>query len=145
MRPRPPKPLRTPTLFPYPPPFRSGASAAAASRYSEVLAPYNPRCVEEPIPPGDTASLKMVTATSAVAVATGERLVHLDEFDQLIGQRAAHIVQPDLCHVGGLSLGRKIAAMAEAASIGLAPPRSEERRVGQACVSTCRSRWSAYH
>src|SRR3546814_8293309 len=66
-------------------------------------------------------SLKMVTATSAVAVATGERLVHLDEFDQLIGQRAAHIVQPDLCHVGGLSLGRKIAAMAEAASIGLAP------------------------
>src|SRR3546814_19046933 len=63
----------------------------------------------------------MVTATSAVAVATGERLVHLAAFDQLIGQRAAHIVQPDLCHVGGLSLVRKIAAMAEAASIGLAP------------------------
>src|SRR3546814_11709408 len=27
----------------------------------------------------------------------------------------------------------------------LRPPRSEERRVGKACVSTCRSRWSPYH
>src|SRR3546814_13545887 len=116
MRPRPPKPLRTPTLFPYPPPFRSGASAAAASRYSEVLAPYKPLFVEEPIPPGDTASLKMVTATSAVAVATGERLVHLDAFDQLIGQRPAPIVQPDLCHVCGLSLGTKMTAIAEPAT-----------------------------
>src|SRR3546814_11896278 len=25
------------------------------------------------------------------------------------------------------------------------PTRSEERRVGKECVSTCRSRWSAYH
>src|SRR3546814_17100144 len=32
------------------------------------------------------------------------------------------------------------------ASITLAcPPRSEERRVGKECVSTCRSRWSPYH
>src|SRR3546814_7818745 len=28
---------------------------------------------------------------------------------------------------------------------GLAPDRSEERRVGKECVSTCRSRWSPYH
>src|SRR3546814_12054091 len=27
----------------------------------------------------------------------------------------------------------------------IAPPRSEARRVGKACVSTCRSRWSPYH
>ena len=97
------------------------ASPAAASRYIEVLAPYNPLFVEEPVPPGDLISLAAVTASSPVAVATGERLVQIEEFDQLIGQRAAHIAQPDLCHVGGLLIGKKIAAMAEAAGIGLAP------------------------
>jgi len=97
------------------------ASSAAASRYIEVLAPYKPLFVEEPVPPGDLTALAAVTASSPVAVATGERLVQLEEFDQLVGQRAAHIAQPDLCHVGGLLIGKKIAAMAEAAGIGLAP------------------------
>src|SRR3546814_17163808 len=32
-----------------------------------------------------------------------------------------------------------------AARIGVDQPRSEERRVGQECVSTCRSRWQPYH
>ncbi|MGW9332863.1 galactonate dehydratase [Bosea sp. NPDC055594] len=97
------------------------ASAAAAMRYIEVLAPYKPLFVEEPVPPGEINSLKTITATSPCTIATGERLVHLDEFEHLFSARATHIAQPDLCHVGGLSQGRKIAAMAEAAGIGLAP------------------------
>jgi galactonate dehydratase len=97
------------------------ASPAAASRFIEVLAPYRPLFVEEPVPPGDIASLAAVTAASPVTIATGERLVELDEFDQLIARRAAHIAQPDLCHVGGFTVGRKIAGMTQAAGIGLAP------------------------
>jgi galactonate dehydratase len=97
------------------------ASPAAASRFIEVLAPYRPLFVEEPVPPGDITSLAAVTAASPVTIATGERLVELDEFDQLIARRAVHIAQPDLCHVGGFTVGRKIAGMAQAAGIGLAP------------------------
>jgi galactonate dehydratase len=97
------------------------ASAAAAQRYIEVLAPYRPLFIEEPVAPGDIASLRAVTAASPCAIATGERLVALDEFEPLFAARAMHIAQPDLCHVGGITVGRKIAAMAEAAGIGLAP------------------------
>src|SRR3546814_16099891 len=42
-------------------------------------------------------------------------------------------------HHGGNLLARRIAAVMQ----GVA--RSEERRVGKECVSTCRSRWSPYH
>ena len=98
------------------------ASTAAALRYIEVLAPYRPLFVEEPVPPGDLAAMRAVTAASPCTVAAGERLVALDEFAALCGEpRAVHVMQPDLCHVGGLSVGRKIAALAEAAGIGLAP------------------------
>lgn len=97
------------------------ASSAAAARYIEVLAPYRPLFVEEPIPPGDVASLRAVTVASPCTIASGERLVALEEFEALFAQRALHIAQPDLCHVGGLTIGRKIAGMAEAAGIGLAP------------------------
>ena len=42
------------------------------------------------------------------------------EFDDLFRLRALNIAQPDICHVGGLSEARKIAAMAENASVGIA-------------------------
>jgi galactonate dehydratase len=97
------------------------ASTAAALRYIEVLAPYRPLFVEEPIPPGDVASLRVITERSPCTIASGERLASIEEFEAVFSQRAVQIAQPDLCHTGGLSVGKKIAAMAEAASIGLAP------------------------
>lgn len=97
------------------------ASAAAALAYIEALAPARPLFVEEPLPPGDTTSLAAVTAKSRVPIAAGERLVDRFEFDDLFRSRAVDIVQPDICHVGGLLEAKKIAAMAENASVGVAP------------------------
>ena len=97
------------------------ASVAAALAYIEAIAPGHPLFIEEPLPPGDTPGLSAVAAKSRVPIATGERLIDRFEFDDIFRSRAVDIVQPDICHVGGLMEAKKIAAMAEAASIGVAP------------------------
>ena len=97
------------------------ASAAAALSYIGALAPGRPMFVEEPVPPGDTEALKIVAAGAGVPLATGERLVDRVDFDVLLRSRAVAIIQPDICHCGGLLEAKKIAAMADAASIGVAP------------------------
>jgi galactonate dehydratase len=97
------------------------ASVAAALAYIEALAPAKPMFVEEVLPPGETAGLAAVAARTSVPLATGERLVDRAEFDELFRTRAVSIAQPDICHCGGLLEAKKIAAMAEAASIGVAP------------------------
>src|SRR3546814_19792125 len=43
------------------------------------------------------------------------------------------------------AIHRTLLAMRDAAQAGSARARSEERRGGKECVSTCRSRWSPYH
>ena len=97
------------------------ASAAAALAYIDALAPGRPMFVEEPLPPGETEGLKAVAAHSKVPLATGERLVDRTEFADLLAARVVSIVQPDICHCGGLLEAKKIAAMAEAFSVGVAP------------------------
>ena len=97
------------------------ASVAAALAYIEALAPGRPMFVEEPLTPGDTAGLAALAARTSVPLATGERLIDRIEFDELFRSRAISIAQPDICHVGGLLEAKKIAGMADAASIGLAP------------------------
>ena len=97
------------------------ASAGAALAYIHALAPWRPMFVEEPVQPGDPQAMAWVTARAPCPVAAGERLVDPREFEELFRNRAVHIAQPDLCHCGGFSELRKIAAMAETSGIGLAP------------------------
>jgi len=97
------------------------ASAGAALAYIEALAPGRPMFVEEVLPPGEMAGLAAIAAKTKVPIATGERLIDRAEFDELFRSRAIDIVQPDICHCGGLLEAKKIAAMAEAAGIGVAP------------------------
>lgn len=97
------------------------ASARAALQYVEAVAPSRPLFIEEPVPPGDTVSLKFVRDHSRVPVASGERLIDIADYAQLFDARAVDIAQPDLCHCGGISEAKKIAAMAESIGIALAP------------------------
>lgn len=97
------------------------ASARAALQYAEAAAPARPLFIEEPVPPGDTAGLLFVRQHSPVPVASGERLIDLADFEAIFSARAVDIAQPDLCHCGGFTEARKIAAMAEAVGIGMAP------------------------
>ncbi|HEY3624484.1 MAG TPA: galactonate dehydratase [Roseiarcus sp.] len=97
------------------------ASAGAALAYIDAIEPARPMFVEEVLPPGDSLGLREVASKTSVPIAAGERLVDLAEFDELFRHRAISIAQPDICHCGGLWETKKIAGMAEAAGIGVAP------------------------
>lgn len=97
------------------------ASPAAALQYIEILAPYDPMFCEEPVAPGDTAALRWVAERSPVPIAAGERLVGLREFLPVLAAKAVTVAQPDLNHTGGLLEGSRIAAVADAEQIGIAP------------------------
>ena len=96
-------------------------SMANAIEFCRVLAPYRPYFVEEPVPPENVALMAEVRKASPVPIATGERLVTRYQFRELFEQQACHVIQPDLCHCGGLWEAKKIAAMAEVYSMGVAP------------------------
>ncbi len=94
---------------------------AMAIEYCHALEPYGLFFFEEPCPTEDIGATLEVTRKSNIPIATGERLVGRSQFRDLISQRACHIIQPDLSHCGGLWEARKIAAMAEAHQIAVAP------------------------
>ncbi len=97
------------------------ASAAAALPYIQALEPGRPMFVEEPVPPGDTAGLKALVGRTSIPLATGERLVERSEFVELLAANAVAVIQPDICHCGGLLEAKKIAAHAESVGVGVAP------------------------
>ena len=97
------------------------ASASAALSYVRALEPSRPMFIEEPLSPGDTLGLKALSQHSSVPLATGERLVERSEFSALLSAGAVSIIQPDICHCGGLLEAKKIAAQADAVGVGLAP------------------------
>src|SRR5271170_7955768 len=96
-------------------------SLANAIEFCRVLAPYKPYFVEEPVPPENVDVLVEVRRASPVPIATGERLVTRYQFREILEKLACHVIQPDLCHCGGIWEARKIAAMAEVYTMGVAP------------------------
>jgi galactonate dehydratase len=94
---------------------------AMAIQYCHALEPYGLLFFEEPCPTEDIEATAQVTRQSRIPIATGERLVTRTQFRELFEKRAAHIIQPDLTHCGGLWEARKIAAHAETYSIAGAP------------------------
>ncbi len=96
-------------------------SLGNAVEFCRILAPYRPYFIEEPVPPENVDVMVEVRKASPVPIATGERRVTRYEFRELIEKQACHVIQPDLCHCGGLLEAKKIAAMAEAYTMGVAP------------------------
>lgn len=94
---------------------------AAAKAFIDVIAPIMPLFVEEPIQPGNTPAMAELARLVDCPLATGERLLTSREYLEIAQTRAVTFAQPDLAHCGGFSGGRKIAAIAEAAGIGVAP------------------------
>ena len=97
------------------------ASISAAVDYTKAVAAGRPMFVEEPIQPHDPEAMRMVGDRTSVPLAAGERLLTVREFQDLARLRAVNYFQPDLCHCGGFTVGRQIAAIADAANIGIAP------------------------
>lgn len=89
--------------------------------FARALEPYNLYFFEEPCWPESVDGLAEVQRSVRTPIATGERLVTQHAFLDLLNRRAASVLQPDLTHCGGLSEARRIAALAEAHRVALAP------------------------
>ncbi|MCL4498897.1 MAG: galactonate dehydratase [Chloroflexi bacterium] len=93
----------------------------SAIRMGRALEEYNPFFYEEPVPPPNVDAMVKVAQAVKIPIATGEKLYSLHDFRELLEKQAAEILQPDLDLTGGLLATRKIAAMAEAYLVPLAP------------------------
>jgi galactonate dehydratase len=101
--------------------FHGRTSPAMAIQYIHSIEEFSPYFCEEPVPPENIPALRQVREAVRVPIATGERLVSRYQFRELYEQQACHIIQPDLCHCGGLWEAKKIAAAAETYYMGVAP------------------------
>ena len=101
--------------------FHGRVSSSMSIRVLKELEPYYPLFVEEPVLPENTEEMVRVARSTSIPIAAGERLFGRFGFRRLIEQQAVSVVQPDLCHCGGIFEARKIAAMAETYYMQVAP------------------------
>lgn len=92
-----------------------------AMELCQVVAPYRPMFVEEPLRPENYEALAKLSRSVEVPLATGEMLYTRYEFRDLIATQAVNIIQPDICLMGGIWEMKKVAAMAEASYMTVAP------------------------
>ena len=93
-----------------------------AIELGRALAPFGLLFFEEPVPPDTPEALaKVAAAHLPLRLATGERLFNKWDYRPVLQQGLVDVAQPDICHAGGFTELRKIAAMAESAYIKIAP------------------------
>jgi galactonate dehydratase len=96
-------------------------SKAEVVVFGNAVLPYRLLYIEDPLAPESTASLKYVAAHVNVPLAAGERSYNLYQFKEIIDTAAVALIRPDLSLAGGFTQVKKIAALAEAAFIGVFP------------------------
>jgi len=89
--------------------------------FAKALEPYGLYWFEEPCWPETIDDIALIQRAVTTPIATGERLVSQHAFREVLEKRACSVLQPDITHCGGLSEARRIAAMAEAYRVSLAP------------------------
>ncbi|MGJ7033495.1 galactonate dehydratase [Niabella hirudinis] len=90
-------------------------------QFAKALEPYGLYFFEEPCWPETMEDIALIQRAVTTPVATGERLIGVHAFRELLEKRAVSVIQPDITHCGGLSEVRKIAALAEAYRVSMAP------------------------
>lgn len=100
--------------------FHGRLSYGMARRVLPMLEPFMPMFVEEPVVPEVSERIGEVAAATSIPIATGERLYSRWDFRRVLGSGIS-VAQPDVSHAGGISELRRIAAMAEAFDVALAP------------------------
>ncbi len=101
--------------------FHGAISPATAKLLIKALEPYHPMFIEEPINCQNHDIMAEIARGTHLPIATGERVFTKWGFREVLEKRAATILQPDLCHAGGITECRLIAGMAEAYYAAIAP------------------------
>jgi len=101
--------------------FHGAISPAHAKMLIKGLEPYNPMFIEEPCQAQNHDVMAEIARSTHLPIATGERVFTKWGFREVLEKKAATILQPDLCHAGGITECRLIAGMAEAYYASIAP------------------------
>jgi len=92
-----------------------------ALQLAKAIEPYEPAFLEEPTSPDDLDALEWLGARMSVPLAAGERLFSKWAFRDLLQRRAIEIAQPEITRIGGITEAKKIATLAEAFLVKVAP------------------------
>ncbi len=92
-----------------------------AAQLCAVVAPFRPMFVEEPLRPENLEAWAALKRQVSMPLATGEMLYTRHQFLSLLSQYAVDFIQPDVCVTGGIWEMKKIAALAEAHYVSVAP------------------------
>jgi galactonate dehydratase len=101
--------------------FHGAISPQNAKLLIKELEPFRPLFVEEPCQCQNVDIMADIARGTHLPIATGERIFTKWGFREILEKRAASILQPDLCHAGGIFEARLIAGMAEAYYASVAP------------------------
>lgn len=103
---------------------RARLNIGSARRVAQQLEPFNIAWLEEPILFDNAAAMAEFARSVRVPVSTGEQLYTRWEFRALLEENVLALIQPDICHAGGVTEVRKIANMAETYYVSVAPHNS---------------------
>ncbi len=101
--------------------FHGRVHRPMAKVLARALEPYHPLFIEEPVLPENNEVLREVATHTSIPIATGERMYSRWDFKRALQDGYIDIIQPDVSHAGGISEVKKIASMAEAYDVALAP------------------------
>ena len=101
--------------------FHGRVAAPMARVLIRELEPYRPLFIEEPVLAEQAEYYPRLAAMTHIPIAAGERMFSRFEFKRVFAAGGIAIIQPDLSHAGGITECHKIAAMAEAWDVALAP------------------------
>ena len=101
--------------------FHGRVHRPLAKQLAKALEPLGLLFIEEPLLSENPEGLKQIAELTSTPIALGERLYSRWDFKPFFEAGAVDIIQPDLSHAGGILECRKIAAMAEAYDVAVAP------------------------
>lgn len=101
--------------------FHGRVHKSMAKVLGKELEAFRPMFIEEPVLPQNNEALREIANHTSIPIATGERMFSRWDFKNLFEGGYVDIIQPDLSHAGGISECKKIATMAEAYDISVAP------------------------
>lgn len=101
--------------------FHGRVHKPMAKVLAKELEQFRPMFIEEPVLTENLEALKEIARHTAIPIATGERMYSRWDFKNILQDGYVDIIQPDLSHAGGITEVKKIAGMAEAFDVALAP------------------------
>lgn len=101
--------------------FHGRVHKPMAKILAKELEQFRPMFIEEPVLSENNEALKEIAQHTSIPIATGERMFSRWDFKSLLSDGYVDIIQPDLSHAGGITECKKIASMAEAYDVALAP------------------------